>query len=312
MENPLLQTESVPLIHVIMLFFSRATVTRTQLAETFSVAERTVYRWLKTLKSMGLIEHQEGEIYRRTSATERLSQSGQLRAFADFADVSKFLPVDRADFWHALPSRQDEGAITITTPECETSVQTDLQRHFHALEKAIREHRCCRLQYKGRARRVAPYRLRYLQGVWYLAVTEQQKLKTFRLSAIEWLDVLRDTFTPDATISAMLARQKTPWCSPQQTLVTLSAAPDIADYFRQRALLPEQNIIESRTDGSLLLTTRIAHPNQLFPVVRYWLPHLRIIEPVVWQQQFEEELRHALITCNSNRTDNRINEINLK
>lgn len=294
MEKSPLLTESVPLIHVIMLFFSQATVTRTQLAETFSVAERTVYRWLRTLRTMGLIEHQEGETYRRTPATEQLSQSGQLRAFADFVDVSKFLPVDRADFWYALSSHPDECAITITTPACEVSVRADLQRHFPALEKAVREHRCCRLQYKGRARRVEPYRLRYLQGVWYLAATEQQKLKTFRLSAIDWLDVLRDTFTPDTAIRAILAQQQTSWCCQEQTVVTVSVAPDIADYFRQRALLPEQNITESRTDGSLLLTTRIAHQKQLFPVVRYWLPHLRIVEPVEWRQQFEDELRLAM------------------
>lgn len=287
--------DAAPLAGIMMMLFEQTSVTRSQLRAQFSVTERTIYRYLAALRDMDLIQLQEGETYTRTPTAELIMQSGLLRSFADFVDVSKFLPVGRADFWQKLPARMDEKIISITSPASEGSVQHDLQRHFSHLEKAIREQRCCRITYKNQLRHVEPYRLFHIQGVWYLAATEQRQLKTFRLSVIEWLDVLQETFTPDPTINTVLLQQKTPWCSLEQTTVTVSVAPEVAGYFRQQAQLPEQELIESSVDGSLLLITKVSHQKQLFPVIRYWLPHLRIVEPMEWQQQLEEELRNILV-----------------
>lgn len=33
---------------------------------------------------------------------------------------------------------------------------------------------------------------------------------------------------------------------------------------------------------------------QLLPVVRYWLPHVRILQPVAWHQELVASLRRAL------------------
>lgn len=287
--------DAVPLAGIMMMLFEQTSVTRSQLQAQFSVTERTIYRYLAALRDMDLIQLQEGETYTRTPTAELIMQSGLLRSFADFVDVSKFLPVGRADFWQKLPARMDEKIISITSPASEGSVQHDLQRHFSHLEKAIREQRCCRITYKNQLRYVEPYRLFHIQGVWYLAATEQRQLKTFRLSVIEWLDVLQETFSPDPTINTVLLQQKTPWCSLEQTTVTVSVAPEVAGYFRQQAQLPEQELIESSVDGSLLLTTKVSHQKQLFPLIRFWLPHLRIVEPTEWQQALEEELRTALV-----------------
>lgn len=76
-----------------MMLFEQTSVTRSQLQEQFSVTERTIYRYTATLRDMGLIQLLEGETYVRTSAADLVIQSGLLRSFADFVDVSKFLPV---------------------------------------------------------------------------------------------------------------------------------------------------------------------------------------------------------------------------
>ena len=46
--------------------------------------------------------------------------------------------------------------------------------------------------------------------------------------------------------------------------------------------------------GSLIVTASIHHPTQLLPVVRYWMPHVRIIEPRAWEQSLIDELRQTL------------------
>lgn len=288
--------DATRLLGIMMMLFRNNEVTRSQLVETFAVNERTVYRYLAALRDMELIQLQEGETYVRTPVADMIKQSGLLRSFADFADVSKFLPVGRADFWQKLLTRIDEKHIVVTTPASETSVQADLQHHFALLEKAIQERRYCQFSYKNTLRKVEPYSLFYFDGVWYLAATKQQQIKMFRLSGIKWAELMEKTFTPDPVINAILHQQKTPWCSPECTTVMVSVASEVADYFRHQEQLPEQEIIESHADGSLILSTKISHQKQLFPVIRFWLPHLRIVEPVEWQQQLEEELRSLLVS----------------
>lgn len=288
--------DATRLLGIMMMLFRNNEVTRSQLVEAFAVNERTVYRYLAALRDMELIQLQEGETYVRTPVADMIKQSGLLHSFADFADVSKFLPVGRADFWQKLPARIDEKYIVVTTSANETDVPANFQHHFALLEKAIQEHRYCQFSYKNTLRKVEPYRLFYFEGVWYLAAARQQQIKAFRLSGIKWAELMEDIFTPDPVIDAILNQQKTPWCSLEQTIVTVNAAPEVADYFRHQEQLPEQEIFESRTDGSLLLTTKISHQKQLFPVIRYWFPHLRIVEPVEWQQQLEEELRSLLVS----------------
>jgi len=40
----------------------------------------------------------------------------------------------------------------------------------------------------------------------------------------------------------------------------------------------------------LIISARVGHANQIMPIVRYWIPHIRIISPEVLQGEMEQEL----------------------
>ena len=44
-------------------------------------------------------------------------------------------------------------------------------------------------------------------------------------------------------------------------------------------------------DGGLIVSTKVAHINQILPTVRQWIPHIRIISPDGLQATLEKELR---------------------
>ena len=77
------------------------------------------------------------------------------------------------------------------------------------------------------------------------------------------------------------------------TEVWLRVAPEVAHYFSRRALLPQQQQYPN-ADGSLLVSTKIDHVSQLLPVVRYWLPHVRVVQPVEWHEVLVQGLRQDL------------------
>jgi hypothetical protein len=44
----------------------------------------------------------------------------------------------------------------------------------------------------------------------------------------------------------------------------------------------------------LLISSKITHITQILPLVRYWIPHLKIVNPESMQQQLEAELKGYL------------------
>ena len=102
------------------------------------------------------------------------------------------------------------------------------------------------------------------------------------------------TFTPQRAHLDYIQAKDDVWFTEQTTEVLLRVAPEVAHYFSRRALLPQQQQ-RPDADGSLLVTTHINHINQLLPVVRYWLPHVRIVQPQAWHEELVEGLRRALV-----------------
>ncbi|MBS7348618.1 MAG: WYL domain-containing protein, partial [Comamonas sp.] len=144
-------------------------------------------------------------------------------------------------------------------------------------------------------RHAHPYRLIHKNGVWYLAAEEAGRLKNFSVALIEQLQVDSSTpFAPPRPPRGDMAAQDAVWVAGPAPAVLLRIAPDIAHYFARRQLLPQQQHRQD-SDGSLLVTTQINHINQLLPVVRYWLPHVRIVQPKAWEEELVRGLEQALV-----------------
>jgi predicted DNA-binding transcriptional regulator YafY len=167
-------------------------------------------------------------------------------------------------------------------------------RDFALLQTAIEQHYECHFIYKDKPRLAQPYRLIHKNGVWYLAAEEGALLKTFSVALIQALRVDEASrFSPKPEHQDYIEQQNDVWFTRHTTEVLLRVAPEVAHYFSRRPLLPQQQQ-RADTDGSLLVTTHINHPQQLLPVVRHWLPHVRIVQPVELHQAVVESLRQAL------------------
>jgi hypothetical protein len=71
-------------------------------------------------------------------------------------------------------------------------------------------------------------------------------------------------------------------------------AQPAAGYFQRRKLISGQKIEKTLEDGGLIVSGTIAHPNQILPIVRYWIPSVRIISPEGLQAELEGQLRAYL------------------
>jgi predicted DNA-binding transcriptional regulator YafY len=171
---------------------------------------------------------------------------------------------------------------------------------FRDLEKAIvaRKQVCfgyvkadgAKKSYAG----VAPYKLINNKGIWYLAAVDGAKLKAFSFTKIEHLMTTAASFDWDAAIDNQLVSEDGIWLSDEKQEVVMKVSRDAAGYFKRRKLIANQVIEKELEDGGLLISAKVGHPNQVLPIIRYWLPNIRIISPESLQEEMEKGLADYL------------------
>ncbi len=269
------------------------------LAQELGVAPRTIQRDLKRFRDLGLIERDGLLDYRsKPEAVGRLSLD-KVRCFADRTGVDGLFPGLTDLTLRELMNADRDPATRVQSPAYEDldALKTD----FEQLQSAIREHCCIDFVYAKtegeqlvhkRYSRIRPYSLLNHGGVWYLgSVNADGALRAFTFSKIRRLLVLHgETFVPDPAVTAELDREDSIWLNRHKIEVVLRVAPVAAGYFLRRKLVPQQKLVKSLSDGGLILSGMVAHADQILPLVRAWIPHVRFIQPESLQAQLNEQL----------------------
>jgi predicted DNA-binding transcriptional regulator YafY len=168
------------------------------------------------------------------------------------------------------------------------------ERAFKDIERAIVACRRVRFAYPGnggsKTYEVDPHKLVNLKGVWYLAARHDGRLKTFSFSKLDLPLVTDAVFEPDAKLLEQLQTDDGIWTSDKPIEVVLTVDVQAAPYFRRRKLIANQVIDKELADGGLIVSAKVGHANQVLPIVRYWIPHLRIVAPKDLAGQFERDL----------------------
>ena len=280
------------LSHILALLHQGDTIDKHLLAHQFQVDVRTIERDLGE-RLRGIAERKGDGRWQLTHTARSTIPTRRLHDYAQLAGTE-----------HLFPDTSLRYLLTqLQTPEPQRATQVqptaheDLREqgpHFALLQSAIEQQHACHFTYKDKPRHAQPYRLIHRNGVWYLAAVEADQLKNFSVALITALHIDHAShFTPDPAHHTYINSKDDVWFTRDTTEVLLRVAPEVAHYFKRRALLPQQQQ-HTDTDGSLLVTTHINHPHQLLPVVRYWLPNVRIVQPVQWHEELMEGLRQAL------------------
>lgn len=137
---------------------------------------------------------------------------------------------------------------------------------------------------------VSPFKLINHKGIWYLAARDGNKLKSFSFAKIENLRLLESHFPVDSNIDKQLAEEDGIWLNDDKKEIVLKVDQEVAGYFKRRKLIANQVIEKELEDGGLIISAKVGHQNQVVPIVRYWIPHIRIISPDGMQAEMEAEI----------------------
>lgn len=262
------------------------------LATEFNVHKRTIQRDLLERFAFLPLERKEGRYTLETHFLGRLTRSDIAR-FASLAGLNGLFPGLDTQFIRELFDNRLQDTFEIH-PSSYEDLQDRLQ-DFRLLQTAISKRNQIRFRYrKAEGEKwveVDPYRLINHAGIWYLAAADHGQAKAYAFGKISSPLLLEALYVADPSIETMLDREDSIWLNHKKTEVVLKIAPNVASYFRRRKLVPQQSTIKELADGGLIISGKVAHPDQILPIVRYWLPYLHIVTPDDWQAKLEHELQ---------------------
>lgn len=263
-----------------------------ELTEEFGVSLRTIQRDIHVRLAHLALEKKNGAYVGSPQHFGKLSLADAAR-FARKAGLAQ-LHADLPKLIQDAVNEPDAGAVWhVKGPEYEEPRLAT--HHFEALRLAIKEQRLVQLSYAGiRAvgdAVVEPYRLLNVGGIWYLAARSRGRPRTFSLARIGTLSVLDQAFQPDADFLQRLNTEDGIWITNNPIEVVLQVDAAAAPYFRRRKLVPHQQIERETPEGTLTVRSRVHHVNEVVPIVRYWIPHVSIVEPASMQASLVHELQ---------------------
>lgn len=264
------------------------------LADEFNVTLRTMQRDLNERLSYLPIDKTNGKYHLNPSYLGRIG-AHNIQSFAAIAGIRGLFP--KLDTHLLKKLYEDEKTYQVHGHHYEAQTP-ELMRIMHQLESAIFHKQSISFFYtKSDAShknylQVHPYRLINHNGIWYIAVSDAGILKALVLTRMASLVVHDTLFTPDVQLIATLDEEDGIWLGDKQRVV-IEVSGSACHYFQRRQLLPKQQLVEVRAD-SIILSSYITHENQLFPILRYWLPQVRIVEPSQLKLTFEQSLRQLL------------------
>jgi predicted DNA-binding transcriptional regulator YafY len=266
------------------------------LADEFGVNLRTIQRDLNVRFAYLPLQKTGGHYQLDPAFLGKLS-TRDIERFAGLAGVRGLFPSLSDDFLRDIFDTRIQSALLVKGHHYEDL--SGKETAFRQLEQAIVARSHVAFDYaKDEGTKsytsVAPYKLMNHKGIWYLAARDGGKVKTFSFSKIERLRLLDTHFAADPDIDKTLAEEDGIWLGEDKKEIVLKIASEVAGYFKRRRLIANQVIEKELEDGGLIVSAKVGHLNQALPIVRYWIPHIRIISPEYLQAEIEKGLAEYL------------------
>jgi len=266
------------------------------LADEFGVNLRTVQRDLNVRFAYLPLQKTDGRYHLDSAYLGKLS-TRDVERFASLAGVRGLFPSLSDEFLGDIFDTRIQSALLVKGHHYEELAgKEDI---FRQLERAIVAR--CHISFdyvKNNEHKsyseVAPFKLINNKGIWYLVARDGGKLKTFSFSRLASLSQLDTRFAQESEIDRMLKEDDGIWLGEEKKEIVFKIAREIAGYFKRRKLIANQVIEKELEDGGLIVSAKVGHVNQVLPIVRYWIPHIRIISPERLQTDMEKDLRGYL------------------
>jgi len=283
------------------------TLSITELAKEWHVPTKTIQRDFKKLTEgdYGIIRAEDGKRFvlkksHQTTSGDALLALKMLESFAAdmggsfYTKAQSLLKRIEKHIHSPFYSRINVEDISKTMPIIEE------------IEQAITNHQIISFDYErpykpGELKHyshIKPYKIIIFDGFFYLFGLHHNYFPKFYLKSISNLYVHKEYFTHDEDVLSQISKAHNIWFDPAKEgfEVTFYVDSVAIIYFERKPL--NRQYLKKYQDGTAEVTITITNKEEAFSLMKKWLPHIKILEPVKLQQEFEEMLQEYIFYCN--------------
>lgn len=171
-------------------------------------------------------------------------------------------------------------------------------RNIEILEDAIKLQNKVSIGCLVGEKEVEPYKITAYDGIWYLFGKDKDdnKIKTFMIRNLSDVKLLNKKYkTSQKQIEKILKNTHSAWYEDGQTFkVTIKVDKKISTYFKQKEFLQSQVIEDELKNGSLIVSFQVSHDEDIDNMIKSWLPHIEVLEPLRFRNKIKKELKEYL------------------
>jgi len=142
---------------------------------------------------------------------------------------------------------------------------------------------------------VDPYKIVNFDSFWYLVAKREGKLRRYYLQNISDTKLEESTFRKSKNIEDLINNAINIWFDENGNIdVELLIDKSIIKYFQRKPISPTQKLKGFDKDGNMIITLQITHKNEIIPIIKYWLPNIKVLKPKDINQEIGQEIEKFL------------------
>jgi predicted DNA-binding transcriptional regulator YafY len=178
----------------------------------------------------------------------------------------------------------------------------DKLKEVQELEIAIRNKNLIKCQYDfeeyNKELDLKPLKIANYVGFWYLIALDARNdiLKKYYLKNIKQIKLLDENFETDAKLDRLLENSISIWFDKEVEpyKVTLQISSEVSKYFIRKPISKSQVTESLHEDGSMVVTVEITEDMEIIPFVKYWTPHIKVLDPTRIEETIKKDLENYL------------------
>ena len=299
------------LITMLSILDKGRSISSKEVAETLNVAQRTVQRDLKVQKNAGYpVEelengrHQfvEGFTLRKFSLTEE--QASLMSFMFEIASgLGETFEQSFKELFNRLRAKDLQTAYYAKVPAKRTPLPATTDIKY--LEAAILESNRVQIRYVSATKVekeycLEPLKIAFYDGFWYLIAVKkgETQIQKYRIDRVKTVTILEETFAPRVNIDKILSDSVNIWFDEVRgDRILIRVAPEAVQFFKECQYLPLQKTVEERKDGSIVVETFPAQPDEIRRIIMHWIPCLTVLEPAAFKAEIKAMVEGYLKAC---------------
>ncbi len=142
---------------------------------------------------------------------------------------------------------------------------------------------------------INPLKIVNFEGLWYLIATDvNDKLKSYYIKKITLLKVLNIKFEIPKRVESILNNAISIWFDDKKSFEVIMEIDNyVSKYFISKPISNTQKIISQDTD-KLTISIMATNDMEIIPIVKSWLPFIKVITPIRIHEAVKVEARKFL------------------